>query len=211
MPYTKEYWKILARVFLVILLLLIVMWGILQTPAGQNWIAKKVTSRLSHDLQTRISIKHVDFSFFNKMNLEGVIVEDRSRDTLLYAGKLQVKITDWFFFKDVADIEYLGLEDAVIKFHRADSVWNYKFLQDYFAPAPGLKPKKKAGIHFDLKLVEMKNVVLTKNDEWNGQNLYVRITKLNMDAKELSLSGRNIDINSLSLVQPVFRLYVYQK
>jgi translocation-and-assembly-module (TAM) inner membrane subunit TamB-like protein len=211
MPYNKKYWKILTRVFLVILLFLIVIWGILQTPAGQNWLAIKITNRLSRELQTKISIKHVDFSFFNKMNIKGVLVEDRNRDTLLYAGNLQVKITDWFFFKDVAEVKYVGLEDAVIKFQRTDSNWNFKFLQDYFAPAPGLKPKKKAGIHFDLKVVEMKNVVIIKNDAWNGQNLYVRLTKLNMDAKELSLSGKNIDINSLSLVQPVLRLYDYPK
>ena len=71
----------------------------IQTPFGQNWIARQVTNRLSKDLQTKISIKHIDFSLFNRMNLEGVLIEDRKRDTLLYAGNLKVNITDWFFFK----------------------------------------------------------------------------------------------------------------
>ena len=208
MPYTKEYWRILTRIFLVVLLLLVLVSGIMQTPWGQNWLARQVTSRLSHDLQTKISIQHVDFSFFNRMNLEGVLVEDRNHDTLLSAGKLQVRLTDWFIFKDHAELKYIGLENAIVKFQRTDSIWNYKFLQDYFAP-PGAKPKKKAGINFDLKVAELKNVLFVMNDAWRGENMYVKVSKLDMDANELSFSGRNIDIKSLNLVQPVFRLYDY--
>ena len=142
------------------------------------------------------------------MNLEGVLIEDRNHDTLLSAGKLQVRFTDWFIFKDHAELKYVGLENAIVKFQRTDSIWNYKFLQDYFAP-PGAKPKKKAGINFDLKVAELKNVLFVMNDAWRGENMYVKVSKLDMDANELSFSGKNIDIKSLNLVQPVFRLYDY--
>ena len=143
MPYTKEYWRILSRIFLVIFLLLILTWGVIQTPWGQNWLASQVTSRLSHDLQTKISIQHVDFSFFNKMNLQGVIIEDRNHDTLMSADKLQVRVTDWFILKDHAELKYVALENAIVKFQRTDSTWNYQFLQDYFAPAPGQNQRKE--------------------------------------------------------------------
>jgi hypothetical protein len=65
---------------------LIIAWGLLHTDWGQNWVARQVTNKLSRDLQSRISIKHVDIDFFNYMNLEGVLVEDQKRDTLLAAG-----------------------------------------------------------------------------------------------------------------------------
>ena len=127
----------------------------IQTPVGQNWIAKQVTKRLSRDLQTRVSIDHVDFALFNRMHLEGVLIEDRDRDTLLYAGQLRVRITDWFFLKDKAELKYIGLENAVIKFQRSDSVWRQQFFFDYFtSPTTGEK-KKEAGIEFNLKDVEM--------------------------------------------------------
>ena len=86
----------------------------LQTDWGQNWLVRQVTKKLSRDLQSRISIKHVNIGFFNYLNLEGVLVEDQKRDTLLAAGLVQVRITDWFFFKDKADLKYIGLENAVI-------------------------------------------------------------------------------------------------
>ena len=114
----------------------------LQTDWGQNWLARQVTKKLSRDLQSRISIKHVEIGFFNYLNLQGVLVEDQKRDTLLAAGLVQVRITDWFFFKDKADLKYIGLENAVIKLQRTDSVWNYTFLEKYFASTDTTTKKK---------------------------------------------------------------------
>ena len=116
----------------------------MQTEWGQNWLAQKVTTRLSKELQSKISIDHVQIGFFNKLNLKGVFIEDQKKDTLLAAGTVQVRITDWFFLKDKAVLHYIGLENAVINLSRTDSVWNYRFLQDYFDP-PGPRGRRRSG------------------------------------------------------------------
>jgi len=112
----RKFRKITLRVLLILVLLILLLYGFLQTELGQNWLAGQLTKRFSRELQTRINIKYVKFNLFNfnKMDLEGVFVEDQKQDTLLYAGKLQVRITDWFFFKDAAELKYVGLENAVI-------------------------------------------------------------------------------------------------
>ena len=67
------------------------------------------------------------------MEIGGLLIKDRNKDTLLQAGVMAVKITDWFFRKEKADLSYIGLEDVNIYTRRSDSVWNYKFIGDYFA------------------------------------------------------------------------------
>ncbi len=183
----------------------------IQTPFGQNWIARQVTKRLSRDLQTKVSIKHVDFSLFNRMHLEGVLIEDQKGDTLMYAGDVKLRITDWFFFKKNVDLKYIGLENAIIKFQRSDSVWRQQFFLDYFASSPTKSPKKKAGIHFSLKKVEMKNVTFVKRDGWLGQDMIAHVGEMNMDADKLSLSGNTYEINSLLLKDPVVTLNSYTR
>jgi hypothetical protein len=79
-------------------LLIVLLWLLVQTTPVQNWIVKQVTHKLSKNLQTKVSIKHVDFDLFNKMLLEGTLILDKKNDTLLYAGTAKVNITDWFFF-----------------------------------------------------------------------------------------------------------------
>ncbi|HEU4473128.1 MAG TPA: hypothetical protein VFR58_18680 [Flavisolibacter sp.] len=182
----------------------------MQTEPGQNWLARQVTKKLSKDLQTHISIKHIKVGLFSfdKMDLEGLLVEDRNKDTLLYAGRFRVNITDWFFFKEKAELKYVGLEDAVVKLNRTDSVWNYAFLQSYFASSGSAK--SEAGIQFDLKKVMLRNVSFIKKDAWIGNDLEASIGSLDMDARELNLNSRIIDIANLTIENPYVSILDYQ-
>lgn len=204
----KRFKKILKWFFLSLLFLILAVYIFIQTPFGQNWIGRQVTKRLSKELQTKISIKHVDFALLNRMNLEGVLIEDQHGDTLVYAGKIQVKITDWFIFKKEAELKYIGLENASVQFHRTDSVWNQQFLLDYFS-SPSSGQKKKAGIQFNLKQVVLKNVSFIQKDAWMGNDLTARIGLLFLDAKDINLSGNKFDINSLFVKDPVIALKNY--
>ncbi|MDB5250939.1 MAG: hypothetical protein JWP27_108 [Flaviaesturariibacter sp.] len=179
-----------------------------QTDRGQNWLARQVTSRLSKGLQSRVSIRHVRFSFFDKMNLEGVLLEDRHRDTLLYAGTLQVNITDWFFLKDKADLHYIGLKDAVIQLQRTDSVWNYHFLEEYFGSS-GTNNKKESGLDFNLKKVVLDHVSFRSRDGWIGSDVYAGVTHLDLDAQDISFNRYVIHASSLDMVDPLFQQFSY--
>ena len=110
------------------------------------------------------------------MNLEGVLVEDQKKDTLIYTGKLQVNITDWFFIKEKADIKYVGIEDAKVLMNRSDSIWNYQFLNDYFSGGTA-STEKKDQIVFDLKKVSLKNIAIIKKDMWRGEDMIVKDRK----------------------------------
>jgi hypothetical protein len=200
--------KILWRFLLVVLLLIVAAFIFIETPLGQNWLAKQITKKFSRELNTKISIRHVSFSLLNKLNMEGFLLEDQQHDTLLYAGNLQVRISDWFIFKDTAELKYVGLENSVIKLNRRDTSWNYQFLINYFTPTSKTS-KKQSGIAFNLKKLGLKNVVLIEKDAWQGQDMTAAIGSLQMDANEISLDKKNIDINSLYLVQPLLSLYAY--
>ena len=144
------------------------------------------------------------------MHLQGVLVEDRHQDTILYAGNLDVRITDWFFLKKNIELKYVGLENAIIKFQRTDSVWSQQFLIDYFS-SPSTGQTKKEGIHLDLKKLEFKNVALLKKDGWLGEDMTAQIGQLSLEANKLNLSGKTFDINSVIITDPVFTLNNYKK
>ncbi len=195
--------------FLSLLFIIVAVYIFIQTPGGQNWIGRQVTKRLSRDLQTRVNIDHVDFALFNRMHLQGVLIEDRDKDTLLYAGELRVRITDWFFFKDKVELKYIGLDNAVIKFQRTDSVWRQQFFLDYFSSPTTGKKKKEGGIEFNLKDVEMNNVLFIKRDGWLGQDMIIHTAALTMNANDLNLAGNNYDIRNLYMKDPLVSLLTY--
>jgi hypothetical protein len=194
--------------FLSLLLLLLFTWFALHLTFVQNWVISKVTGTLSEKLHTRISIQHIDLDFFDKLDLQGLYVEDQKKDTLLYAGTASINITDWFFLKDKASIRYLSLSDATINMNRSDTVWNYQFLIDYFA-SPKKDTTKKGGIEFSLKELKLQNIVFNKVDQWKGEDMLGSLKSLTLLADTFDLAKQHIHINSLNIDGPHFTIADY--
>ncbi len=170
---------------------------------------KQVTGKLSKNLHAKVQIKHVDFALFNKMVLEGTLVNDQHNDTLLYAGAVKVNITDWFFLKDRVVLSYIGLEDAVIQLKRTDSIWNYRFLEDYFSSPKKQQVKKQDDIDLDLEKVEFKNILLKQVDGWRGEDMTLQLGTMDIDAEEINLKKRVAHINAININKPIFAIYNY--
>lgn len=205
----KIFKKILLWTLGVLLFLILAFWIFINTDFGQNWIARKVTNRLSKDLHTKVNIKHVDFSLFNKMHLEGLMIEDQKGDTLIYAGDAKLRITDWFFFKKNIELKYIGLDDAVIKFQRTDSVWSQQFLFDYFSGGNSSNTKKQSNTKLDLKKIELNNVSFSQIDKWKGHDMTIQLGQLDLDAQKIDLATKKAVINSINIDKPFIWLNDY--
>src|SRR4051812_11496701 len=136
MQIVQKILKILGRILLGLLGFILLLWLLIQTSPVQNFIVGKLTKQLSEDLKTEVKIGHVNLSLFDKVNLEDVLIKDLKKDTLLSAGAIKVRLTDWFFVRDKIVLKYIGLENAIILLHRRDSVWNYQFIVDHFSSPP---------------------------------------------------------------------------
>ncbi|MCA0396210.1 MAG: translocation/assembly module TamB [Bacteroidetes bacterium] len=190
-----------------LLLLVVLVYFLLQTTPVQNYLARQAANRLSSALKTEVKVSHIDLAFFNTLELKGTLVRDQQKDTLLYAGTLKVNITDWFFFKDKAELKYIGLENTLVHLHRRDSVWNYQFLIDYFSgPSTG---KSNNPIELSVKNVDFKNIRVLQEDEWRGENMGLTLSSLALETETFDLHQKNIHIKSLVLYQPVFSIYNY--
>lgn len=195
--------------FLIFLLLILSIWGIIHLTPVQNWLVTKASAILSKELKTKVEVKHVDFNLFNKMLVEGVLIEDRKKDTLLYAGTIKLNITDWFFFADKPVLKYVGLSDAVINMNRTDSVWNYQFLLDYFTSSKKSTGNKNA-VELDLKILDLKNITFNRVDKWIGQDMKGSVNKLYLTADNIDLTKKLIAIKQIDLDNPVFTLSDYK-
>jgi hypothetical protein len=176
---------------------------LLHLSSVQTWLLQKIAGNLSEKLDTRVTIKKVDFRFFDKLLLKDLMVEDQKKDTLLFAGTASVNITDWFFLKDTITLNNVGLEDAVVNMHRTDSVWNYQFLLDYFS-TPSTGKKKNNNLQVDIKEVHFKNIKFNKTDNWVGQGMVVSLQKLDISMEKMDIAQKQIFIKDIYLEKPLF-------
>ncbi len=171
----------------------------------QTWLTKKVCDKLSKELNTKISIGKVDFSFFDKLTIENILIEDQSKDSLLFSGRANVELNDWFFLKDSILINQLSLKDVVINLRRRDSVWNYQFINNYFnKPSSNKKSSGKGDIILTCNKIELDNFKFAQIDEWTGEDILFSLKKTTATFKKVDFENKNISIDKFDLNTPSF-------
>ncbi|MFM7645110.1 MAG: translocation/assembly module TamB domain-containing protein [Sphingomonadales bacterium] len=175
----------------------------LKTPAVQSWMGKKVASTLSDRLTTRIEVDRVTFSLLDRISLKGLLVMDRQRDTILYAQRLALRVTDWFFIKDSVDLTHIELDQALVRLHRTDSIWRHQFLIDYFiSGVPNRNKTEKKRVPLHLHQLSLRSLRFEQTDGWEGHSLRANIAALELQADQLSTENKPIRIRSLLLDRP---------
>ena len=80
---------------------------ILRIPAVQSYIANGVARYISNQINSTVSVGNIEFSFFNKLTVNDILIEDQNKDTLLYTPKV------------VVGIRYFNLSKGVIRLGKA--------------------------------------------------------------------------------------------
>lgn len=129
----KKTFKIGLPILGTVVALLFSFYLILQSPMVQTYLTQKLAERLSKQYGTTISVKGVSVAFFNKLVLEGVLVEDQKQDSLLYVQELVASIDSFSVKKRYVGFNELKLDQTSL-YISADSAGtaNYQFLLDQF-------------------------------------------------------------------------------
>jgi len=178
----------------------------------QNRLARWATGSLSEKLKTKVSVAHVRIDFLDHLLLQGVYVEDQAHDTLLYAGEIQVRITDWFIFKDKPVLHYVGLKNAFVHLYRspASNAWNSDFIIDAFGTAKKTPATDSKPIQLDLKKIELDNVRFHMDDKWFGQDLDFDIGNLAINSKGLDFNKKLLDISNIDVKNADINVSIYK-
>ncbi|WP_158827271.1 translocation/assembly module TamB domain-containing protein [Mucilaginibacter lacusdianchii] len=126
---------------LIVLLIVSVTLLLFQYKPVQTWAAKKATSYLSNELQTKVDIKSLYIKPFSSVVLEDLYVLDKQKDTLLRTPKLTVELSGFSVFnsikKRVLNLDLIQLDNGSFYLKKQkDSTTNLQFIIDYFNKGP---------------------------------------------------------------------------
>ncbi len=113
----------------------------IQNNKVQTYLTHYVTQEISRKLHTEIRIDKVSVTFFNRIQLKNVYLQDLNGDTLLYAEKVKARISHLNRSAQEITVERLALDDAYIHLITdSTGVINLKFIIDQLN-----KPGKEKG------------------------------------------------------------------
>ncbi len=166
---------------------------------------------MSKQWKARIELKKARFSLFDRLRLEGLTVYDSKEDTLLHAGLLELRVSNWFFLRNENELGPIQLEDGLVRIQREDSIWQHDKLLAQFlgTKKSGGAGKKGGGQSFHLRHVELSRFKLEQRDAWMGQNIQASIDHLLLKAERLDLSDTTFSVEELTFLKPVVAIENY--
>lgn len=120
--------------FLSVLFLIALVLLLIQTKPVQDFARKKIVSYLEQKLHTKVAIDRLDIDFPKKLVLEGIYIEDQTKDTLLAGHQLKVDIDIWPLLRNRVQVNEINLNGITVKLKRQlpDTIFNYQFIVDAF-------------------------------------------------------------------------------
>jgi hypothetical protein len=221
--------RILKYSLISIFILLIAFFIAIQTSGFQTYLGQKASAWLSDELNTEIRIDKVDIDFFNSVLLKGVYVQDLNKDTLLYGSEIICDIENFSYSEYKLDLDQIELKNMVAKVitYKGDTIPNYQFLVDYFAPTDTISDTTKNNfkVNFgNFKFTDVDLVYADRNDtmhteamnfsDLNVRNIYGLVSDLKFEedtilfnVKDLSLRescGFNLEnLSSIVKISPM--------
>lgn len=86
----KKSLKYFIIVFGIIVLLPTVLYLILQIPDVQTLLVKRITNHFSDEINSTISVGHIEYKFFKRLLIKDMLIKDKNSDTLFYAQNASI-------------------------------------------------------------------------------------------------------------------------
>jgi hypothetical protein len=106
--------KILLIIVGAVCALSLAVYAAVRQPKVQTWIVGKVIHTISSKTNASVSVRSVEFRFFNRLLINDILVENENCDTVLFAQQVFVSLTGISFAKRSADIRTLAVNGALI-------------------------------------------------------------------------------------------------
>jgi len=119
----------------VIIFLLLISYFGLKSPKMQTYITKNLAEKLSQELNTEVTIEGVDIKFIKTIVLEGVLIKDLHKDTLLYVNYFSLDVSNYNLDSNYFNISEVELRNTAfyLKKYLGEDALNLQFIIDHFA------------------------------------------------------------------------------
>jgi translocation and assembly module TamB len=212
--YVKKAVKITFKVLLWIVAGLLLIAVLVQTPPVQNFARKKVQAWLQHKLGTRFEIGRLRIGFPSSVVLDNVYVEDKTKDTLLYGGRIKASIALFKLLHNEVQIGDLRLQHMTAKIKRQlpDTVFNFQFLIDAFVtenkkPA---NPADTAALKMGLDNLYLDDIRFVYKDTISGNDWTIQLNHFNSHINKFDPQKQVFDVPVVNLDGLTARMYQYK-
>ncbi len=195
----------IGRVLLALIVLFVALVLFIRSPWGQGVIISKATDYVSEKTGTKVEIERLFLTFSGNLSLEGLYLEDKKGDTLVYSKALEADVgLSQLIFGNEFDLEYLEWEGLKANITRQEGSedFNFTFLIDAFVsqdsvPAPAEEESEPMAI--SVGSIDLKDFDIVYDDGFMGIDSKIRLGRLYAEANTIDLEAMRFELDDLEL------------
>ena len=206
--------KIILWIFVAVCILVIVLFGFINTNAGKRTVRNQVVKYLENKLHTNVAIGSIDYALPKWLKIKNVFIEDQQKDTLLFGEELSVDLDMIKLLQGNTDIKKVFFKNIIINVNRAekDTAFNYQFLVNAFTGNKATtKNKDTAELKLTLKQLIFENVGFKLQDKYAGSNFNAFIKNLDLTTTKFQPDRLNFGIDNLTANGVKFYMKTYKE
>lgn len=208
--------KIALYIIVATLLALWLATLLLSTARVQKVITNIATHYLSNYVGAKVEVGGIYYRFFNRLQLNNVLIEDLHQDTLFYVQSLEVKIQFSALFNKVVKVKSAELVNPVLYIHRNEDEtdFNFQFLADKFASKDTTEPKPlelEIDVNrLNIALFDFRFIDERKRTAFNAafKNLSISGINYSTEENELALDAVVMDDANVSIAK--LKKFIYE-
>ncbi|WP_282018790.1 translocation/assembly module TamB domain-containing protein [Salegentibacter mishustinae] len=180
----------------------------IRSPWGQDIIKNQVVKNISSKTNTEISLDKLFITFSGNIQLDGLYLEDKNGDTLVYSRSLEADIPIWPIIKgnaiSVDNLDWEGLKANIV---RKDSIdgFNYEFLMEAFATdstqttQQSTQQDTTATQEINIGNINFKDFNITFKDDVMGIDTQISLGELILEFEKTDLEKMDFRAENASL------------
>ncbi len=179
----------------------------MQNRQVQTLVTKYLTERLAEELQVPFSISSVNYTFFRRIQVKDLYIEDLHGDTLLYIGLTKLRIKQFRPEPKGLTIKKITAEDLYMNLViDTAGVVNIEFITDRLTN-PHTPPEQKSRIHIaSISLIDSR-FSLTRIDASEARtpitfnNFHLRDMQITVNDLEVASDTVSMHVESLTAIE----------
>ncbi len=180
----------ISIVFVCTLLVLTMLLCLISNSRVQTALIKVVTQELSRGLQRELTVGKVDYTPFNRLQIDDIYISDSENDTLLYVDTLEANFSLVGFFRQQICFNEVKLKHVTGKIYNTpQGKPNYAFLAAIFN-----RPKEVNIPHIEVRNVAIDDARIRLGD------FYVYDLTTSLSLNHLSMKAIDAEIAALSFI-----------
>lgn len=200
----KKSFKYFTILLGILLLVPTFFYLIIRNSDAQTFIINRITSHLSSEIKSSITVGRIDFTFFNKLVINDLLIKDQHQDTLIYSNKLTAGIRRLDIVNNKIRVGKAELEEAVFALITdTTGMMNLAWYLDLL-DSPGSK-EKKGNFSLSINKIDIKNSRFSLRDERGVQSKrLIEFNNLNINdiygsIEDFAVEGDSVGLNILNL------------